>query len=137
MSRFTAWSFRDGLPRYKITSTQLQHQLTCNLSSQPQFILISQIPPLPAMSCPDCFRGVVSGLHPTGSEITLHGLPTYVAQPEDGVTPKGIVVIVTDAFGWDFVNNRVLSDIYAKKGGFIVYCPDFMDGMILPFSLNF
>lgn len=81
------------------------------------------------MACPDCFRGGVSDLQPTGTVTTLHGLPTYVAQPEDGVTPKGIVVILTDAFGWDFVNNRVLSDIYAKKGGFIVYCPDFMDGM--------
>lgn len=80
------------------------------------------------MSCPDCFRGGVSTSHPTGIETTIHGLPTYVAQPEDGVTPKGIIVIVTDAFGWDFVNNRVLSDHYAKKGGFLVYCPDFMNG---------
>lgn len=59
----------------------------------------------------------------------MHGLPTYVAMPEG--TPKGVVVFITDAFGWDFVNSRVLCDIYAKKGGFIVYCPDIMMGMSL------
>ncbi|KAF4628251.1 hypothetical protein G7Y89_g9897 [Cudoniella acicularis] len=80
------------------------------------------------MSCPDCFRGGITTSHPTGTETTIHGLPTYVASPDEGVTPKGIIVFITDAFGWKFVNNRVLSDHYAKKGGFLVYCPDFMDG---------
>ncbi|KAJ8061396.1 hypothetical protein OCU04_010452 [Sclerotinia nivalis] len=80
------------------------------------------------MSCPDCFRGGVTTTAPTGTETTIHGLPTYVAQPEDGVTPKGIVVMITDAFGWDFVNNRVLADRYARGGEFLVYCPDFMNG---------
>jgi dienelactone hydrolase len=78
--------------------------------------------------CPDCFSGHVHTEVPTGTITTIHGLPTYVAQPEAGVEPKGIVVIITDAFGWDFVNNRILSDHYAKKGGFLVYCPDFMNG---------
>jgi hypothetical protein len=46
-------------------------------------------------------------------------------------------VIITDAYGWDFVNNRILSDHYAKKGGFLVYCPDFMDGSFpKPFTSN-
>jgi len=91
------------------------------------------------MSCPDCFRGGVSTNHPTGAETIIHGLPTYVAQPEDGVAPKGIIVIITDAFGWEFVNNRVLADHYAKRGGFLVYCPDFMNGSFsqLPSHLPF
>lgn len=80
------------------------------------------------MSCPDCFRGGVSAETATGSETTIHGLPTYVAQPPEGVTPKGIVVFVPDAFGWCFVNNRVLCDRYAKNGSLLVYLPDFMDG---------
>ncbi|TVY16310.1 Protein AIM2 [Lachnellula arida] len=79
------------------------------------------------MSCPDCFRGGVSKSHPTGKEATIHGVKTYIAEPEAGVAPKGIIVFITDAFGWDFVNNQVLSDHYAK-GGFLVYCPDFMNG---------
>ena len=81
------------------------------------------------MSCPACFSGGVSKSHPTGTETSIHGLPTYVAQPADGVTPEGIIVFITDAFGWDFVNNRVLADHYAKRGGFLVYVPDFMNGL--------
>jgi dienelactone hydrolase len=83
------------------------------------------------MSCPACFQGGVSTSHPTGKETTIHGLPTYVAEPEEGVTPKGVIVFITDAFGWGFVNNRVLSDHYAKRGGFLVYTPDFMNGKSL------
>ncbi|TGO81560.1 hypothetical protein BPOR_1105g00040 [Botrytis porri] len=80
------------------------------------------------MSCPDCFRGGLSTTIATGKEIIIHGLPTNVAKPENGNEPKGIVVIITDAFGWNFVNNRVTADRYAKGGEVLVYCPDFMDG---------
>jgi dienelactone hydrolase len=79
------------------------------------------------MSCPDCFRGGVSKDHPTGKEAIVNGIRTYVAEPEAGLTPKGIIVFITDAFGWDFVNNQVLCDHYAKRG-FLVYCPDLMNG---------
>jgi dienelactone hydrolase len=70
----------------------------------------------------------VSKEHPKGKEVTINGIRTYVAEPEAGRTPTGIIVIITDAFGWDFVNNRVLSDHYCK-GGFLVYCPDLMEGL--------
>ena len=88
-----------------------------------------QSPSHVTMSCPDCFRGGVSIEKPTGSETTIHGLRTYVAQPAEGIAPKGIIVFIPDAFGWEFVNNRVLCDQYAQKGGFLVYLPDFMAGM--------
>jgi dienelactone hydrolase len=42
--------------------------------------------------------------------------------------PKGLIVIVPDAFGWTFVNSRVLADQCAKKGGYLVYIPEFMNG---------
>jgi dienelactone hydrolase len=80
------------------------------------------------MACSDCFRGGITQNEPTGTETIIHGLPTYVARPEEGIIPKGLVVVITDAFGWNFVNNRVLCDRYAKRGGFLVYCPDFMNG---------
>ncbi|KAL3420300.1 Protein AIM2-like protein 3 [Phlyctema vagabunda] len=79
------------------------------------------------MSCPDCFRGGISKDDCTGKWVTIHGLRTYVAEPESGVTPKGLIVYITDAFGPDFVNNRVLCDRYAR-GDFLVYCPDLMNG---------
>lgn len=81
----------------------------------------------PTMSCSDCFRGGVSKDHFKGKEVTINGIRTYVAEPEADLTPMGIIVVITDAFGWGFVNNRVLSDHYAKRG-FLVYCPDLMKG---------
>lgn len=80
------------------------------------------------MSCPECFRGGITRTHPIGTEAVVNGVPTYIAQPAEGITPKGLIVIVTDAFGWNFPNNRVLSDHYARNGGYLVYCPDFMSG---------
>lgn len=65
---------------------------------------------------------------PTGTMKNIHGLPTYVANPPEGVTPIGIIVYIPDAFGWQFVNNRILADHYAKRGNFLVYLPDFMNG---------
>lgn len=82
------------------------------------------------MSCPDCFSGHVHDGTPQGQIIKLHGLDTYVAEPAGGAEAvRGIVVIIPDAFGWDFVNNRLLADNYAEKGNYRVYLPDFMKGM--------
>ncbi|KFY55689.1 hypothetical protein V496_06911 [Pseudogymnoascus sp. VKM F-4515 (FW-2607)] len=76
--------------------------------------------------CSDCVSGTLSEGTPTGTETIIHGLPTYVAVPEG--ESKGLLVYIPDAFGWKFTNNRVLADQYAKKGGFTVYLPEFMDG---------
>jgi len=80
------------------------------------------------MSCPDCFSGKQHDGAPAGKEDKIHGLDVYVAEPASGLVPKGIVIIVPDAFGWAFVNNRLLADTYATKGQFLVYLPDFMNG---------
>jgi dienelactone hydrolase len=79
--------------------------------------------------CTDCFAGAIHEGTPTGTTKTIHGIPTYIAEPEAGVTPKGLIVFITDAFGWEFSNNRLLCDRYAKNGGFLVYCPDLMNGI--------
>jgi dienelactone hydrolase len=80
------------------------------------------------MSCPQCFQGHEHQGTPTGRVEQVFDRATYIAEPPNGVEPKGIVVIVPDVFGWDFVNNRLLADAYAAKGNFRVYLPDFMDG---------
>jgi dienelactone hydrolase len=64
---------------------------------------------------------------PLGREDKIHGLDTYIAEPKSSPA-KGIVVIIPDAFGWQFVNNRILADHYASRGNFKVYLPDFMHG---------
>ena len=81
------------------------------------------------MACKDCVTGTLHGGTPTGTVTTLHGLPVYVAEPPSGV-PKAIIVILSDAFGWELPNTRVLADSYAKKGNFRVYVPEVMNGTI-------
>lgn len=62
---------------------------------------------------------------------SLHGLDVYVAEPAAGADAvRGIIVIVPDAFGWEFVNNRILADHYAEKGKYKVYLPEFMNGTL-------
>lgn len=80
------------------------------------------------MSCPDCYRGSVHEGQPRGQVTKAYGLDTYVVNPADGRPAKGIVVLLPDAFGWEFVNVRLLADSYADKGDFKVYAPDFMKG---------
>ena len=82
------------------------------------------------MACKDCVSGTLHDGTPTGRIETIHGLPTYVTDPPDlnGAEPKGVVVIVADAFGWTLPNARVLADRYAERGGWRVLLPDFLDG---------
>ncbi|KAL2870204.1 dienelactone hydrolase family protein [Aspergillus lucknowensis] len=85
------------------------------------------------MSCPDCFAGHINPGTPTGRVTSLHGLDVYVAEPSAPASEvRGIVVIIPDAFGWEFVNNRILADHYAQRGKFRVYLPDFMKGTAAP-----
>lgn len=80
------------------------------------------------MSCPECLQGAIHEGQPRGEVTKIHGLDTYVSEPADGRVIKGIMVIIPDALGWVFVNNRLLADHYADKGDFRVYLPDFMAG---------
>ncbi|KAL8629643.1 hypothetical protein Q9189_004661 [Teloschistes chrysophthalmus] len=75
--------------------------------------------------------GWQSGI-PQGREIQLHGRFTYVAEPPEDGTVIGIVVIVSNAFGWTLPNNRVLADTMAAEGSFRVYLPEFMNGSAAP-----
>lgn len=74
-----------------------------------------------------CATGSLHTGTPTGRIEKLHGFDCYIAEPPSG-NPKGVVVIIPDAFGWTLPNNKILADSYAKKGNFLVYLPDFMDG---------
>ncbi|KAK7988683.1 hypothetical protein PG989_008998 [Apiospora arundinis] len=86
--------------------------------------------------CRDCFRGTLHGdAVLTGHVMHIHGLPTYVAKPEAGTEPRALIVIISDGFGWELRNTRALADSYAKRGEFLVYLPDFMDGAAPPQSL--
>jgi hypothetical protein len=102
---------------------QRAQQTQSFFTDQPRFTM-------QAPMCRECFTGTLWGdANPTGSEETIHGVPTYVASPDAGVTPLGTVVILTDAFGWKFRNTRAIADAYAKDVPCTVYVPDVMDGM--------
>lgn len=81
------------------------------------------------MACPQCFTGHINSGTPTGHWDTIYGLRTYVAKHAPGNSTRGIIVIIPDAFGFDFVNNQILADHYASAADFLVYLPDFMDGV--------
>ncbi len=80
------------------------------------------------MSCPECFTGHVNPNTPTGHFDTIHGLRTYIAEPAAGKPALGVIVVIPDAYGLDFVNNQIVADHYASAGQFLVYLPDFMAG---------
>lgn len=84
------------------------------------------------MSCPDCYSGHKHEGTPRGKIIKLHGLNAYVVEPTKEGPVKGIIVIIPDAFGWEFVNNKILADHYADKSDYRVYLPDFMKGHSAP-----
>ena len=80
------------------------------------------------MICKDCVTGSVHEGHTEGREETLFGLPLYVVDPPEGQEVKAIIVIIPDAFGWRFINLRLLADSYARKTSARVYIPEFMNG---------
>jgi hypothetical protein len=58
------------------------------------------------MSCPACFTGSLDSGTPTGKEITVGGVPTYLASPPEGssTAPSHAILIITDIFGWKVSN---------------------------------
>lgn len=84
------------------------------------------------MACQDCYTGYLrNDKDALGSTSTVYGLKSYIAEPPSTQPTKGIIVFVPDAFGWEFMNNRLLADTYAAAG-FRVYLPDFMEGVPVP-----
>lgn len=79
--------------------------------------------------CPGCVTGFLHDGEPKGTEGTIAKLPTYIAKPTNTPSKPGFIVVVPDAFGWRFVNNRLIADEYAEKTGRTVYLPDFMSGI--------
>ncbi|KAF9880937.1 dienelactone hydrolase [Colletotrichum karsti] len=86
--------------------------------------------------CADCFKGTLRGdVEPQGTEETISGLPTYVARPEEGREPAGVVVVIPDVFGWKLRNTRALADAYAKRIPAVVLLPEVMNGYAMPESI--
>lgn len=80
------------------------------------------------MSGQCCAAGEIHSGTPNGRVAKVHGLDCYIAEPPEGVSPKEVVIIISDVFSWKLPNSRILADNYATKSGFLVYLPEFMDG---------
>jgi dienelactone hydrolase len=89
------------------------------------------------MSCPDCFKGGVHHEHgtATGKEETLYGKNCYIASAPASSTSKSAILFLTDAFGLDLINNKLLADKYAAQTGFKVVVPDIIPGGPAPIYL--
>ena len=60
----------------------------------------------------------------------VHGLNTYVVG--NAQSPRGIIVIHSDIFGLQLINNKLIVDSYAGDGKWLVYMPDFFKGDPVP-----
>jgi len=85
------------------------------------------------MACKDCFSGEEKSGIPQGKMHVIDDLPVYVAEPKtfDG----RVVVLYHDAFGGEFINNRLQADVYAREAGVRVYLPDFLQAGAVPASV--
>jgi len=70
---------------------------------------------------------------PRGTSDVVHGLPSYIAS---GGSKRFIIVIISDAFGWESKDTRLLADMFARKTGWTVYVPNFFGGHPLPKSFR-
>ncbi|EIM81993.1 chlorocatechol-degradation protein [Stereum hirsutum FP-91666 SS1] len=77
--------------------------------------------------CKHCIEGVVHEGETTGTIETIGGVRTYIATPSQDFPKDKAVLILTDVFGLELNNNRLLADAYAKNG-FKVFMPDLFDG---------
>ncbi|KAK5126504.1 hypothetical protein LTR08_004756 [Meristemomyces frigidus] len=82
-----------------------------------------------------CASGSLHTGTPTGRISKLHGLDCYIADAPNGQQSKGMIIIISDAFGWKLPNNRILADQYAKRVNAQVLLPDCMGGNDLPEDL--
>ncbi|WVR03575.1 hypothetical protein IAU60_000567 [Kwoniella sp. DSM 27419] len=84
---------------------------------------------------PCCITGHVHEGEPLGSFQVLHGLRTYVSNskaPAEG--KQNVVIMISDIFGVDLVNTKLVADEYAGRG-WKVLLPDFFEGDAIDHNL--
>ncbi|KAJ7644112.1 Alpha/Beta hydrolase protein [Roridomyces roridus] len=77
------------------------------------------------MSCPDCFRGNVIEGEPTG--VMREDLGAYLAAGPPGNTKRAIILL-TDLFGLQLKNSKILADNFSAQLQCDVWVPDFFKG---------
>lgn len=86
-------------------------------------------------ACTDFFSGpvdVIPTAQPVGHFETLFDVETYVTRGT--ATSNSTIVFLTDDFGLNLVNNKLLADQYASKTGLRVLVPNLLPNGGLPLS---
>ncbi|KAI0064876.1 alpha/beta-hydrolase [Artomyces pyxidatus] len=84
--------------------------------------------------CEHCIRGVRHEGTAEGTLETINGIPTYVVKPSGDYPKDKAILYLTDIFGLELPNNKLLADDFARNG-FQVYAPDFFEGDPAPADL--
>lgn len=81
--------------------------------------------------CKHCVSGVRHEGTPAGKYETIGGIKTYVATPTVDYPKDKAILFLTDVFGHELENSRLLADDFAKNG-FQVFLPDLFNGDPIP-----
>ncbi|KAI0825767.1 alpha/beta-hydrolase [Irpex lacteus] len=80
-----------------------------------------------AQHCDDCFKGVRHEGEPQGEIIKIGGVESYVATPKGDYAKNKVILFLTDIFGMQLVNSKLLADTFAENG-FKTVIPDILNG---------
>jgi len=77
--------------------------------------------------CKDCISGARHEGTAEGTYEEIKGIKTYVATPKTEYPKDKAILVLTDVFGLELNNNRLIVDDFARNG-FKVYAPDLFEG---------
>ncbi|KAJ3973674.1 dienelactone hydrolase endo-1,3,1,4-beta-D-glucanase [Lentinula raphanica] len=81
--------------------------------------------------CEHCVKGVTHEGEPQGKWEEINGVNSYIATPSKDYPKDKVLIFLTDAFGPQLVNNRLLVDDFAANG-FKTVMPDIFSGDAAP-----
>ncbi|KAF8517944.1 Alpha/Beta hydrolase protein [Hysterangium stoloniferum] len=81
--------------------------------------------------CADCVKGVTHAGTPTGKTEQIGGRTCYVAVPKVDYPKDKAILFLTDVFGLELVNSKLLVDDFASNG-FYTVAPDYLNGDSIP-----
>jgi dienelactone hydrolase len=80
------------------------------------------------MSHEHCVSGSIHTGNPIGKEDVIEDRKTYIT----GTNTQNALLYLTDVFGYDLPNHRLLADTFAAELPVTVYVPDFLDESAFP-----
>jgi len=81
--------------------------------------------------CKDCVKGVTHTGEPKGKWEVIGGVKSYVATPTGEYPKTKAILFLTDVFGAELINNRLLADDFAANGIKTVI-PDYLNDDPIP-----